>query len=55
MESSGGDHPSLCRLPSPLPDLRRDSACDELNLVSLPVPTEFADTRRNSSTDSSIG
>ncbi|XP_063242323.1 diacylglycerol kinase eta isoform X2 [Bacillus rossius redtenbacheri] len=30
---------------SPLPDLRRDSACDDL--LPLPVPLEFADPRRS--------
>ncbi|XP_054270503.1 diacylglycerol kinase eta-like isoform X1 [Macrosteles quadrilineatus] len=56
LESPSGDQmPGFSRLPSPLPDLRRDSACDEFTLVSLPVPTEFADTRRNSSTDGSSG
>lgn len=56
VDSGSGEHASsLCRLPSPLPDLRRDSACDEFPLMSLPVPTEFADSRRNSSVEGSSG
>lgn len=34
---------------SPLPDFRRDSSCSaEINLESLPVPKEFADSRHGS-------
>lgn len=34
---------------SPLPDLRRDSTCeDSESVLDLPVPTEFADSRRSS-------
>lgn len=43
--------PSFARLTaiSPLPDLRRDSACeDSESVLNLPVPTEFADSRRSS-------
>lgn len=31
---------------SPLPDVRRESACDEM--IALPVPDQFADARRKS-------
>lgn len=43
--------PSVTRLTaiSPLPDLRRDSTCeDSESVLNLPVPSEFADSRRSS-------
>lgn len=33
---------------SPIPDIRRDSAIDDTELLNLPVPPDFADSRRSS-------
>lgn len=33
---------------SPIPDIRRDSAIDDPELLNLPVPPDFADSRRSS-------
>lgn len=33
---------------SPMPDIRRDSACEDSDLLTLPVPPDFADSRRAS-------
>lgn len=33
---------------SPMPDIRRDSAIDDPELLNLPVPPDFADSRRSS-------
>lgn len=54
IESGGSSEVSPCESPmpnlvsiSPMPDLRRDSAPEEI--LTLPVPDGFADSRRNSS------
>lgn len=33
---------------SPMPDIRRDSAFEDPDLLNLPVPPDFADSRRSS-------
>lgn len=33
---------------SPMPDVRRDSAVEDTDLLSLPAPPDFADSRRSS-------
>ncbi|KAF2903351.1 hypothetical protein ILUMI_02836 [Ignelater luminosus] len=68
--SSNSDIVSLCPTPpsqtssiitarlaslSPMPDLRRDSTCDDPELMqTLPVPPDFADSRRSSQIQQSL-
>lgn len=41
---------------SPLPEIRRDSSCSaEINLESLPVPKQFADSRHGSFAETAEG
>lgn len=59
-ESGSSSEPSSCPSPtssvittrlanlSPMPDIRRDSAYEDPDLITLPVPPDFADSRRAS-------
>lgn len=57
METASSGDPSPCSSPtpnvaslSPMPDIRRESQVRPEELLTLPAPDDFADSRRNSST-----